>query len=270
MKSHSEGESRMVKNQISQTALMGLTIILFSISVFVASADRGLVGEWAFEEGEGEATQDTSGNNNTGAIKGKIDWVPGKVGKFALNFDATEKTYVEIEDADSLDAADEITIAAWINPNSIYTGDAWQQRNCIVGKPHTYYLDITEEGKLASYIEGLQPAEWLVGKIDMQQYMGKWVHVATTYNGALHKLYIDGKPEPARKKSGKITVTIDKLNIGWVDYDRYFDGTIDDVRIWNRALTTEQINEVIASAPVEPVGKLAVSWGMLKLSGALQ
>jgi len=255
-----------MKDQISQTALTGLIIILFSISVFVASADRGLIGEWEFEEGEGEEAQDTTANNNTGAIKGKIDWVPGKVGKFALNFDAIEKTYVEIEDADSLDAVDEITTAAWIKPNSIYIGDAWQQRNFIVGKVRAYYLDITEKGYLASYLYGVQPQEWLEGKTDMQQYIGKWVHVATTYNGALHKVYIDGKPEPARQKSGQITVTTDKLNIGWVDYERYFDGAIDDVKIWERALSTEEINGEIESAPVQPAGKLAVNWGMLKLS----
>ncbi|RJS75398.1 PEGA domain-containing protein, partial [Methanophagales archaeon] len=74
----------------------------------------GLVGYWKFDEGAGTTAVDSSGNNNNGTLIDNPDWVNGKIGK-ALGFNGSTN-YVEINDSDSLDGFDEITIEAWVKP----------------------------------------------------------------------------------------------------------------------------------------------------------
>ncbi len=70
----------------------------------------------------------------------------------------------------------------------------------MLGKPTAYYLDITDQGNLASYLYGVQPQEWLIGETNMKKFIGNWVHVATVYDGKNHSLYINGEKETMVKK----------------------------------------------------------------------
>jgi hypothetical protein len=218
------------------------------------------VGYWGFEEGEGGDAKDLSGSGNDGVIKGKTEWQQGKTGT-ALAFFKDGKGYVEIVDNETIDISEQITMSAWIKPSKIYIGGVWQERNCIVAKVRAYYFDISETGNLASYLYGVQPQQWLVGETDMRDFLNTWVHVAAVYDGKEHKLYINGDLDASIKKSGAITVNNDNLAIGWVDNNRYFDGLIDEVRIWSRGLTGEELAGLIS---VRPKGKLATCWGDMK------
>ena len=74
-------------------------------------------------------------------------------------------------------------------------------------------------------------------------------------------LLIDGELDVAVAKSGAITVNTDSLFIGWVDNNRYFDGIIDDVMIWYRGLSAEELTDFLA---VSSKDKLATCWAALK------
>jgi hypothetical protein len=248
----------MMKTLILVSSISFLLILSFS----VYSAEEGLVGYWALDEGNGDNAKDSSGSDNNGTIKGKSQWVQGKIG-MALSFVKPNAIYVEIPDSKTLNITEQITMSAWIKPTAIYKGADWMERNCVVAKRRAYYMDITETGNLASYLYGVQPQEWLVGNTDMNKFLNKWVHVATVYDGKEHKLYIDGSLDASVKKSGPITTVTESLYIGWVDNNRYFDGIIDDVKVYSRGLAE---GELAKSLSITPSHKLATCWGNLKSS----
>jgi len=235
-------------------------ILIAALMISVCLADETLVGYWAFEEGEGDVVEDLSDAGNDGVVNGQTEWMAGKNGD-ALAFFKDGQGHVEIVDSETLDISDQITMSAWIKPSEIYIGDVWQERNCVVAKKRAYYLDIMEAGNLACYLYGAQPQEWLVGKTDMTSFIDTWVHVATVYDGKEHKLYINGELDVAVAKSGAITVNNDSLFIGWVDNNRYFDGLIDDVMIWSRGLSVEELTDFLS---VSSKDKLATCWATLK------
>jgi hypothetical protein len=235
-------------------------ILMTVLAVSVCLADETLVGYWGFEEGEGGDAADMSGTGNDGVINGNAEWKPGKAGT-ALVFVKAGEIYVEIADSETLGVSDQITMSAWIKPSEIYVGGEWQERNCIVAKKRAYYLDISETGSLACYMYNVQPQEWLVGETDLTGLANTWIHIAATYDGNEQKLYVNGKLDASMKKSGAITVNNDNLTIGWVDNNRYFDGLIDEVQIWSRALTEDELAVFLS---VEPKDKLATCWGELK------
>jgi len=246
-----------IRNMVFLTMSVYLAVNLITSVCF---AEEGFVGYWGFEEGKGDSVRDLSGSENHGTIKGKSQWTQGKDG-MALSFSKPDAVYVDIKDSKSIDISEGITMSAWIKPSKIYLGDDWMERNCVVAKKRAYYLDITEQGNLASYLYNVQPQEWLVGKTDMTRFLGKWVHVATVYDGKEHKLYVNGKLDASVKKGGAIALNDENLTIGWVDNNRYFDGVIDEVKIWSKGLTEEEIAEILS---VEAGNKLVTCWGILK------
>lgn len=237
-----------------------VAISVMMLVAMVCSADETLVGHWAFEEGSGDSVEDLSDAGNDGAVMGDATWVAGKIGG-GMEFSRAGQSYVEIVNSDTLGASEQITIAAWIKPSEIYIGAEWQQRNCIAAKVRAYYLDISEQGMLSAYLYNVQPQAWLVGETDMSNYLNTWVHVALVYDGSDQKLYINGELDASEAKSGNITVNADNLAIGWVDNNRYFDGVIDEVMIWTRAVTEEELASTLA---VRSDGKLATCWAAIK------
>ena len=99
----------------------------------------------------------------------------------------------------------------------------------------------------------------------MEKFIGNWVHIATVYDGKNHTLYINGKSEKRVGKKGKIRSVDRMLEIGWVDNERYFDGLIDEVKLWNRALSRD---ELIAASTlvVQPLNKLSLLWSQIKIA----
>ena len=93
--------------------------------------------------------------------------------------------------------------------------------------------------------------------------IGQRVHVATVYNGNKHLLYINGQEEASVSKKGEIASKNNVLSIGWVDYERYFDGMMDEVKLWNRGLTATEMKEE-ATLAVEVSRKLSTIWASIK------
>ena len=238
-------------------------LLLLGVSFEGISVEKDLGGHWPLDDGSGETIKDISGNGNDGTIEGKGTWVNGIIDG-ALELKAEEKGKVAIPSSDTLNATQGVTLCAWIKPISIYDGEDWKQTATVIGKAHVYYLTINAKGNLQSYIYGPQPQEWIVGKTNLNKYIGDWVHVAGVYDGSDHIVYVDGEQDVSVAKKGDITVTNDTVNLGWVDYDRYIDGAIDEAMVWTRGLSESEIKGLVAARAVFPQDKLAVSWGKLK------
>jgi hypothetical protein len=205
-------------------------------------SDANTAGLWHFDESVGTTIYDETTNDNDGTRNGANwagpTWTTGKHGN-GLDFDGIDDQ-VSIPDSNSLDITSQITMEAWIKPSSIYTGGNWQYDDVICGKRHSYYLRIDENGKLAFYAYDVTTTGYVTGS-DMTSYVDTWIHVAATYDGSAVKLYINSQLDTSASRTGNIRITANPVRIGWVDYNRYFHGAIDEVRLWDNALSQSEV-----------------------------
>lgn len=199
---------------------------------------QGLVGEWAFEEGRGGLVADTSGTGNKGTLQGEPKWVKDGIGA-ALELDGVDD-YVDCGAAESLEIKKQITLEAWVYPIEASSGVG---EPLVLGKGLYSYGLAYNPGAIWFYIS--DGAWHCVADIPTR----KWTHVVGTYDGNKMRLYINGEfrtgyamPEPnTRIKDPRSQVNPqNKVFIGKRG-DAYFHGMVDNVRIYNRPLSVEEV-----------------------------
>lgn len=195
-----------------------------------------LIAQLPFNEGNGLTTADQSGNKNNGQISGAT-WVKGKFGN-ALSFDGND--YVEIAHSVSLSPRNELAVEAWVNPAEM---KVWQRIISKTPHPNTdYSLFFGKEKNIGFSFKS--------GKIARTVYSGKnslcigsWYHVVGTYDGKCLKLYLDGKLVNKVSVQEKINAHDGVLRIGGDPKGDNFKGIIDEVSIYNKALTATEVWE---------------------------
>jgi len=207
------------------------------VVVVLEERDKGCVLFLPFEENSGNATLDFSGNDNSGTIYG-ANWVDGKFGK-ALSFDGVDD-YVQVSHNPSLSITDAITIEAWIKPSSLTP--VYQE---ILSKGGDYN---SNNNNYDIYLHYTRVAiHW---KNDVYESLtgiliNTWTHIAITIDvpNLISKMYINGNLD----KTFTIT-TVPEANTNPLVIGKYiigspypFNGLIDEVRIYNRALSEEEI-----------------------------
>jgi hypothetical protein len=97
-----------------------------------------------------------------------------------------------------------------------------------------------------------------------------WVNIAVTSDGGEGKIYLDGEEAGAGAVPGDLNANEDPWRLGQ-DCDRanyIFDGSIDEARLWNRALSADEIGQFMEGGvemlAVDPAGKLSTTWGALR------
>jgi len=202
-----------------------------------------LVAHWKFDDGTGNIAADSSGNGHNGTLLGDTSWVDGIVGG-ALAFDG-DGDYVDIGKDPSFDITQQITISAWIKVNAfdrewqaiVAKGDrAWRlQRN---------WGESTLEFACSGLV--VPGTNWgqIYGTTDVND--GHWHHVAGVYDEEKLYLYIDGSLDASAEAPGKIRVNDEPVYIGENSQtpNRFWNGLIDDVRIYSYALSAEEISEI--------------------------
>ena len=212
------------------------------------TSPTGLVAAYGFDEGSGTTTADTSGNANTGTLSSATWSTSGKFGK-ALSFNGTSAR-VNVNDSNSLDLTTAMTLEAWVNPAS-----ASSAFRTIILKERTGQLVYA---LYSSTGNGRPDSEATIGGSNRTLAAtsalptGTWTHLASTYDGATLRLYVNGIQVSQLAVSGSITTSTGALRIGGnAIWGEYFSGLIDEVRIYNRALTAREIGQDMAT-PVNP------------------
>jgi len=242
--------------------LFALIIFAALILTVPAWADiqDDLIGYWPMDEGSGDTVADASGNSNDGAAH-DTSWVDGKYDG-ALEFDGVA-SFVDIPYFPELSPTEGATIAAWVFPTDT-------TRSCVVGQLEAYGLALFTGLQLKSVIWG---DDWV--QADQTIPVQEWSHIAMTWDTTTNDrtMILNGELVAERPGAVPVPQVTNNLGIGlWVGWpadwgDDWFMGTIDDVKLWNRALTTDEVGEAsLPSAPVEPRGKLATAWGNIKFS----
>ena len=259
-----------MKNAILTCKLeLYVTVILFAALLIVftplASSDfsDGLVLHHSYDEGEGSLAADSSGNGHDGEISNP-EWADGKFGK-ALKFGGEgSDVFVTVESTPVLNV-NECTFMAWVN------ADHWNGTRQIVGKSvhggcsgRTQYGLFSEGGILKLRFETES------GRADITTDLpavGEWVHVGFTNDGSTAKIYVDGEAVAEGAVPGTLNANDDPWRIGQ-DCERLnyvFAGLIDEVRLWNRALSATDI-AALKDLPtaVDAQAKLTTTWGDIK------
>jgi hypothetical protein len=205
------------------------------------------VAEWNFNEGAGTTVNDISGNNNTGTWNGTGEhWDLGKVG-FGGSFNGSDD-YVGTTDNDVINPAN-ITISAWIKytyrvadaPHGIFS--KWWD-----GTNRSYDFSVANSLAFSISDDGGVPAG--NPSTDFTPYHDIWTFVTGTYDGTTQKIYINGiEKASSTAESGDIYKNNADLIIGvqprnaspTTVFERYFNGFIDQVRIYDYARTPAQI-----------------------------
>lgn len=239
------------------------------------TADPNTVALWHFDEGTGSTTADNSGNGNTGYLGSPLvtgdsaeptwvdttlaidssckdnfgtnygaTWTMNGIYDGALDFDGIDD-YVRVPRTSSLEPT-EVTVEAWIKSFG-YPG----AHKYIVGKFYTAlgwdsYSIYTSGGGVRFYIGH---AEGYVGSpiSGAEVWDGGWHHIVGTFDGASVRLYVDGS-EVGTGTSTTVSIaynTLGDLFIGsyGTQYPQYFafSGSIDEVRVWNTALSAAEV-----------------------------
>ena len=214
-----------------------------------------LVAAYAFNEGSGTTVADASGNGNTGTITNAVWSASGKYGS-ALSFNGSS-SWVTILDSASLDLTNGMTVEAWVNPAA--TGSDWTAV-ALKERPNglSYGLYATDGASKppAGYVNTGGSDQHATGTSLLAP--STWTHLATTYDGGLLKLYVNGNLIRTTAVSGNIVEPGGPLRIGGDSvWGEYFYGLIDEVRVYNMALTQPQI-QTDMTTPIAPTAPVSV------------
>ncbi len=204
-----------------------------------------LVGWWKFDESTGTTAYDSSGNGNNGTLKGNPVWRPtGGVSGGAIELSG-KGDYVEISNEANFDINEQITVSAWVNIT-----DVPQEWTGIVTKGDSAWRLSTSFAQNVFHF-GVSSSAYLNGQASVDS--GQWHNVVCVYDGQKMSIYVDGKIDFSRPWTGPIGTNDFPVCIGEnIELKgRCFHGLIDDVRIYNYALSHEEVNEVFKSANYE-------------------
>ena len=204
---------------------------------------EGLVAHWKFDDGSGSTAIDSAGTNN-GTLFGDPTWTAGRING-ALSLDGSSD-YVSVAPVSPL-AGVNVTAQAWVRVDE-FAG---------IWNPILTQHDLSNNGYYF-YVSSGAPAFYIVGGVAFVQVISneainanQWYHVAGTNDGSNLKLYVDGELKDSSSSTGFLGVNYNAY-IGCESTSLlYYNGLIDDVRIYNRAVSESEFLNI-----ADPTGRL--------------
>ena len=250
--------------QIRNILILFLTITgVFCLPIY--AQDQHTVLLYTFETGSGTTVNDLSDYGNDGKLMA-AEWGVGKIrGGLTLGGNGP-RSFVQIEDSDSLDLDKGLTVEMWVNLNSASTAGGTGAT-----KEGAYKVGPRSDQKVLLRMT-TSTAGWGAAVVISNQALGlnEWIHIAATYDAESGdgKVYIDGELDNEGSIGGDINTNDAVLWIGR-GAGPFLDGRIDEVRISNIARTQNEIQQLMAigiegALSVTPNDKLSTTWGHLK------
>jgi hypothetical protein len=208
-----------------------------------APAPTGLVAAYGFDEATGTTANDASGKGHTGTIDGPVRSAAGKFGG-ALSFDGVNDL-VSIPDAADLDMTTGLTIEAWVDPSALTGWRTVVLKEATAAMAYGLYAN-NDTNRPSGHVS--TPSE-VDTRGTAQLGLNTWTHLAVTYDGSALRLYVNGTQVSSRAVTGAIPASTQSLRIGGnTIWGEYFAGLIDEVRIYNRALSSTEIGSDMTRA----------------------
>jgi hypothetical protein len=239
-----------------------LICLIFSILMLglTGSVYADLVGHWTLDEGSGSTVADVSGNGNDGTITNNPDfddpsWIAGYKGAGAMEFYGDPSTYgtadyVEISNSSSLDLTGPLSIALWIRPDAddpegkgLSGGETAPMAKAMSGMSPAWSWQVRYGWSSDDPSMGFQFAVggsgvWVYTYRNLERY--EWCHVACSHDGTIVKCYLNGEQTDSTPL-GQIDSSPAPVLIGSDGWGCDWLGAIDDVRIYNHALSEAEI-----------------------------
>jgi len=222
----------------------------FTTRPVIAIADESLVGWWTLDEGEGTTAVDWSGHGGHGSFVGEPKWVDGFQG-MALEFNGRGQ-YLDCGDEAGAGVTADFTIAAWVKlapGNAGHYGGIAGKLTRVGGADYFGFAIVRHSSNVFRLwvSDGDSAGINGIASSDVVYTDTEWHHVTGVREGRANMLYVDGVKQAAMNATDFIPSS-DFFHIGrqygHLD-DRYFNGRIDDVRVYNKVLTDAQIAEVM-------------------------
>jgi len=270
-----------------RTHLFSAFIALLIVAFCAQAQEPDLLGWWKLDDGTGTVAVDSSGNGNNGIFVGDPEWVAGKFGS-ALLFDGQGGERVSLGNLDVESGA--ITITCWFKASNLDTpgNDPRMVSKAVGGESNDHFWMVSSareggEKRLRFRLKTNSSAATTTlvggngGPEDRIIPLNEWAHAAAMWDGTTMRLYMNAFEVGSAARGGTsvavdptVGAAIGNQSVG--AENRPFEGMIDDVRIYTKALTVEEIEQVMAGPPAplaagpDPADGATVEVGWYNLS----
>ena len=251
----------MYRILLSLFVLAGFVLMPFGATALDLK-DKELLLYLPFNEGKGKAMEDLSPHENDAELVGDADWVDGKFGK-ALEFGQAGEVkapYIELNEKS-------FTVTMWVKP-ALSGGD----QQCVFTQTQVNAQNTSLHYRI--YNNGTVRMGFYANDLDAPAAVkaDKWAHITfwLDVKGKSRQIYIDGKS--VAEDAGKAGIAYlgkagDTMIGSWGATGQKFNGIIDEVAVWDRALSEDDIQrsmEDLTALAVDPADKLATTWASVK------
>jgi len=224
--------------------------------------ETGLIAWWDFSEGFGSTAEDNAGNDNTGTLTcagsgcANPDWIDGLVDG-GVNFNRIDNdagSYISTGEQTDFDLTDDLSIEAWFKLDSI-GGPTYIENYFITGAGNDYNLRIynSDRGNVIGFSAYTAAGGEREAMSTIKPTVGEWYHVVGTKDRSENRMviYVNGETQPGWSATSLGGDTDNPFSIGswgmvggnW----EFFDGVIDEVRVWDRVLSASEIKTIYSS-----------------------
>ena len=244
-------------------AVLGCLFALTSALRAQELPTTGLMARWDFEEGSGAIAHDTSGNGNDGTLDNYVDdsqWVAGRFGGgLAFTGQASNRLVVPDSPTIGADLVNSFSVSAWFKSNVVLPAGGTGAG--LLEKGNAYFL---LQGVASGGMNLLLKKGGANSTVPLGQDLAAntWHNLAGVFDGTQARLYLNGELKGTLTVAAPIDTTDLALVIGGDDGTRTFNGVLDRVALWNRALTAEEVLQVAGrvgiprSDPQPPAGRI--------------
>ncbi|HNT33625.1 MAG TPA: glycoside hydrolase family 99-like domain-containing protein, partial [bacterium] len=223
-RTHQETE-KALRRQVSRKAFKG------------SETEEGLVAWWAFDEEEDSPVALDYSGHRLGGIVRDAQYAPGIAGN-ALVCDGG---CVEVPSSEMLNITSTLSVLCWVKTDRPGQNNTWFLNRVLQGGTHTGFRMGVLDGKPSFHIPMTSWSHHL--NSDTPLPIGRWVHLAGTFDGTTMRLYMDGVLCGTMERPGTINTNDFHLILGNYDvkHAAHFVGLLDEVKLYRRALSPEEI-----------------------------
>lgn len=217
----------------------------------------GLISYWSFDQGTGTTVVDDSANSLAARFSGSPSWVPGKIGSGIGGFSTQD--YL-IASHDSSYNISRLSVCSWLNPGTIddatviaRAGSTWSDGMWSVG--------LTADNKLDVSVQAGGSRHTIVGTSVFSP--GVWGYACVMYDGSDLIAYVNGEEEGRLAVNLLLSPITQPLSVGALaDGSQHFSGNIDEVKLFDRVLSAEEIRAAYDAGAVGLPAGLAFGEGI--------
>ena len=214
----------------------------FKTKPFIPISDPNLIGWWTFDEGYGNTALDWSGHGNDGTLVNKPQWAEGQMNG-ALEFNGSN--YVTMNDVADDITSNDITFSGWVKTNDSH--GLWLSSNTATGNVALWSID---QGRAAMYDGADSSYE---GYSNTVVNDNEWHMLTYVRSGSTGYIFVDGVQENTHPAAYSFSAT-DRWSIA-MEWDSgtasdFLAGTVDDVRIYDMALTADEVKQLMRGDPL--------------------